>query len=115
VVWVRERIIPTDRRLSAKLVPTSADRGCRVISVTYSYDRILDFLDLPRFYYEFFFLFWGVEWNLVYYYCGLTKMSVEQSTECLEGEIEVLRENLPNWRFANHKSHMTRPGLEPGL
>jgi hypothetical protein len=25
---------PSDRRLSAKLVPTSADRGCRVVSAT---------------------------------------------------------------------------------
>jgi hypothetical protein len=25
---------PSDRRLSAKLVPTFADRGCRVVSVT---------------------------------------------------------------------------------
>jgi hypothetical protein len=26
---------PSDRRLLAKLVPTFADRGCRVVSVTY--------------------------------------------------------------------------------
>jgi hypothetical protein len=36
---------PTDRRLSAKLVPTFADRGCHVVSVTDPYGRILDFLD----------------------------------------------------------------------
>jgi hypothetical protein len=34
-----------DRRLSAKLVPTFADRGCRVLSVTDSYGRNLSFLD----------------------------------------------------------------------
>jgi hypothetical protein len=34
-----------DRRLSAKLVPTSADRGCHVVSVTDPYGRILGFLD----------------------------------------------------------------------
>jgi hypothetical protein len=34
---------PTD--LSAKLVPTSADRGCQVISVTDPYGSILGFLD----------------------------------------------------------------------
>jgi hypothetical protein len=28
---------PSDRRLSAKLVPTSADRGCRVVSATDSH------------------------------------------------------------------------------
>jgi hypothetical protein len=31
---VRKRTIPSDRRLSAKLVPTFADRGCRVVSGT---------------------------------------------------------------------------------
>jgi hypothetical protein len=29
----------------------------------------------------------------------------------LAGEIEVLGENLPK---RHHKSHMTRPGIEPG-
>jgi hypothetical protein len=37
---------PSDRRLSAKLVPTFADRGCHVVSVTDPYGRILGFLDL---------------------------------------------------------------------
>jgi hypothetical protein len=36
---------PSDRRLSAKLVPTFADRGCHVVSVTEPYGRILGFLD----------------------------------------------------------------------
>jgi hypothetical protein len=36
---------PNERRLSAKLVPTFADRGCRVVSVTDHYGRILGFLD----------------------------------------------------------------------
>jgi hypothetical protein len=38
----------SDRRLSAKLVPTFADRGCHVVSVTDPYARILDFLDHSR-------------------------------------------------------------------
>jgi hypothetical protein len=35
---------PSDRRLSAKLVPTFADRGFDVVSVTDPYGRILVFL-----------------------------------------------------------------------
>jgi hypothetical protein len=30
------------------------------------------------------------------------------------GETEVLGENVPQRHFVQHKSHMTRPGLEPG-
>jgi hypothetical protein len=29
-------------------------------------------------------------------------------------ETEVLGENLPQRQFFRHKSHMTRPGFEPG-
>jgi hypothetical protein len=36
---------PRDSRLSAKLVPTFADRGCHVVRVTDPYGRILGFLD----------------------------------------------------------------------
>jgi hypothetical protein len=34
-----------ERRLSATLVPTFADRECHVVNVTDPYGRILDFLD----------------------------------------------------------------------
>jgi hypothetical protein len=36
-------------------------------------------------------------------------MSVELSVECLEGETEVLGENLPQCPSVHHKSYMTLP------
>jgi hypothetical protein len=36
---------PRDRRLSAKLVPTFANTGCHMVSVTDPYGRIVGFLD----------------------------------------------------------------------
>jgi hypothetical protein len=45
----------------------------------------------------------------------IVKMIVEEQREYrLEGELEVLGENLPQRHFAHHKSHMTRSGFEPG-
>jgi hypothetical protein len=41
---------PSDRRLSAKLVPTFAARGCRVVSATNPRGRIFGFLDRSRYY-----------------------------------------------------------------
>jgi hypothetical protein len=42
-------------------------------------------------------------------------MSEEQLMEWeLTGKIEVLGENIPQYCFVHHKSHMTWPGLEPG-
>jgi hypothetical protein len=35
------QVRPSDRRLSAKLVPTFADRGCRVVSATDSHGRLI--------------------------------------------------------------------------
>jgi hypothetical protein len=37
--------------MSAKLVPTFADRGCRVVSATDPHGRILGFLDRSRYYF----------------------------------------------------------------
>jgi hypothetical protein len=42
---------PSDRRLSAKLVLTFADRGCRVVSVTDPYGHILGFLDRTSYFF----------------------------------------------------------------
>jgi CBS-domain-containing membrane protein len=42
---------PSDRRLSAKLMPTFADRECHVVSVTDPYGRILGFLDRSRYFF----------------------------------------------------------------
>jgi hypothetical protein len=40
-------------------------------------------------------------------------MNMEQSVEWeFAGEIEVLEENLHQYQFVTHKSHMTWPGLE---
>jgi hypothetical protein len=41
----------SDRRLSAKLVPTFEDRRCRVVTVTDPYGRILGFLDRSRYFF----------------------------------------------------------------
>jgi hypothetical protein len=42
------------------------------------------------------------------------RMIVKQLVEWrLTGETEVLGENRPRRHFVHHKSHMTRPGLEP--
>jgi hypothetical protein len=41
---------PSDRRLSAKWLPTFAERGCHVVSVTDPYGRILGFLDRSRYF-----------------------------------------------------------------
>jgi hypothetical protein len=49
---VRERTIRAERQqLSAKLVPTFADRGCRVVSATDPHGRILTFLDRSRYHF----------------------------------------------------------------
>jgi hypothetical protein len=42
---VSELYRPSDGHLSTKLAPNFADRACHVVSVTYPYGRILDFLD----------------------------------------------------------------------
>jgi hypothetical protein len=41
---------PSDRRLSAKWLPTFADKGCHVVSVADPYGRILGFLDRSRYF-----------------------------------------------------------------
>jgi hypothetical protein len=43
-----EIYFPSDRRLSAKLVPAFEDRRCHVVGVTDAYGRILEFLDRNR-------------------------------------------------------------------
>jgi hypothetical protein len=41
----------SDRRLSENLVPTFADRGCHVVSVTDPYGRGLGFLDRSHYFF----------------------------------------------------------------
>jgi hypothetical protein len=45
VISASELYIPSDHRLSAKLVPAFADRGRRVVSASDPYGRIFVFLD----------------------------------------------------------------------
>jgi hypothetical protein len=42
---------PNDRCLSAKLVPTFADRGCHMVSATDPYGRIIGLLDRSRYFF----------------------------------------------------------------
>jgi hypothetical protein len=42
---------PSDRRLSAKLVPTFVERGCHMVSVMDPYGCIIDFLDWNRYFF----------------------------------------------------------------
>jgi hypothetical protein len=42
---------PSDSRLTAKLVPTFADRRCHVVTVTNPYGRILGFLDRSSYFF----------------------------------------------------------------
>jgi hypothetical protein len=51
VAWVCERTILSNRRLSVKLVPTFADRGCHVVSVTDHHTRNLRFLGWSRYFF----------------------------------------------------------------
>jgi hypothetical protein len=46
--WPYSASEPNNHRLSAKLVPTFADRGYRVVSATDPYGRNLCFLDLEE-------------------------------------------------------------------
>jgi hypothetical protein len=41
----------TDRATAVDLVPTFADRGCRVVSATDPFSRILGFLNLSRYFF----------------------------------------------------------------
>jgi hypothetical protein len=43
-------VLVRDRRLSAKRLPTCADKLCHVVSVTDPYCRILGFLDRSRYF-----------------------------------------------------------------
>jgi hypothetical protein len=39
---------------------------------------------------------------------------VEKLVKIGRGNRNILGENLPQRHFVHHKSHMTRPGFEPG-
>jgi hypothetical protein len=46
-----KRTIPTDQPPLVNVVPTFADRGCCVVSITDPHGRILGFLDRSRYYF----------------------------------------------------------------
>jgi hypothetical protein len=48
---VSELYQPSDHPLSAKLVPTFADRWCRVVTAADPYGRNLGFLDRSRYFF----------------------------------------------------------------
>jgi hypothetical protein len=48
VVWVRERTVPTEKLPLVGVVPTFADRGCRVDGAVHPYGRNLRFLGRPN-------------------------------------------------------------------
>jgi CBS-domain-containing membrane protein len=51
MVWVRERIIPTERPpLVDEVIAKFADRGSHVVSVTDPYGRILGFIERSRYF-----------------------------------------------------------------
>jgi hypothetical protein len=41
-------------------------------------------------------------------------MSVELSVQFFAGGTEATEENLPQYRFVHHKSHMTSSGIDAG-
>jgi hypothetical protein len=75
---------PSDRRLSTTLVPTFADRGCRVISATGPYCCILGFLDRSRYF------------------------SIKQLLNCTQGA-----ESTP-FQTYYFSENLVAPGIEPG-
>jgi hypothetical protein len=52
--------------------------------------------------------------NLGLLYLPRVIVRLENLVEWMAGETEVLGENLPQNHFVHHKSHLTRPGVEPG-
>jgi hypothetical protein len=52
--------------------------------------------------------------SLAYLYLPRVIVRMENLVEWMAGETEILGENLPRRHFAHHKSHLTRPGIEPG-
>jgi hypothetical protein len=47
-------------------------------------------------------------------YLSRVIVTMENLIEWIAGETEVLGEILPRRHFVHHKSHLTRPGIEPG-
>jgi hypothetical protein len=52
--------------------------------------------------------------HLLALYLPRVIVRMENLVEWMAGETEVLGENLPRRHFVQNKSHLTRPGIEPG-
>jgi hypothetical protein len=111
VAWVRERTIPSYRRLPAKLMPTFADRGCHVVSVPDAYGRILGFLDRSHNSFRFICL-QAARWEQ--FACYGTQQQVPSSARaeptfiCSAGSICRPYVNIC------HRSYMNAPGVTYG-
>jgi hypothetical protein len=75
----------SDRRLSAKLVPTFADRGCHVIRVTGPYGRIQGFVDREE-----------ICVCVCVCVCVSTAVFVLRCTDCNDCDVAVIRSFAKN-------------------
>jgi hypothetical protein len=109
----------SNRRLSEKLLPTFADRGCHVVSVTDPYGCILGFLDRSRFFYQLAPQLDSRGWvdpipdPLLLRKSGsagnLTRTSCLQPGALTTEAVYILLHNIYKFSFVPHRKHNTSP------